>query len=259
MWLTLKMLVRQLLLPPAGPLLLILLGVWLGAGTDSRVRRSFGRGLIVASAAILWLLATPLVADLLTQRAQRIPALELAHAPRAEAIVVLGGGDERNAAAEYGGQPAAGPGLLERVTYAAYLAQRTGLPVLVSGSHDETRAMSATLARNFHVDTRWVEDRSRDTFENARFSALILKSYGVTQILLVTDAAHEWRATQEFRATGLAVVPAPAESWAARPFAPQSCVPSAAALARSTQALYEMLGDLVRRSLAALHLRRQSS
>jgi uncharacterized SAM-binding protein YcdF (DUF218 family) len=259
MLITLKMLLRQLLLPPAGPLLLVALGAWLAAGAaDNALRRRLGWGLVIASCLTLWLLATPLVADALAHRAQRYPPLDLGHPPAAQAIVVLGGGDKRTAAPEYGGEPAAGIGLLERVSYAAYVAQHTALPVLVSGTPAETRAMSATLARNFRVDTRWVEDRSRDTFQNAQFSALILKAAGVSRILLVTDAEHEWRAAHEFQAAGLVVVPAPAEVWAPRPFEPLRCVPNAAALARSTQAMYEMLGDLARQVFAALHLRRQT-
>jgi hypothetical protein len=35
-------------------------------------------------------------------------------------------------------------------------------------------------------------------------------------------------------------------------------VPNTIALARSTRALYELLGDLIRRALAALDLRRQT-
>ena len=42
------------------------------------------------------------------------------------------------AAPEYGG-PAAGPGLLERLSYGAYVARRTGLPVLVSGTAYDVR------------------------------------------------------------------------------------------------------------------------
>lgn len=259
MLITLKMLLRQLVLPPAGPLLLVALGAWLAAGASAPpLRRRVGWALLFASVTSLWLLSTPLVADALARVAQRYPPLTLTEPPQAQAIVILGGGDQRRAAPEYGGEPAAGIGLLERVSYAAYLAQRTGLPVLVSGTREETRAMSATLARNFHVQTRWAEDGSRDTFQNAQFSAPLLKAAGVSRILLVTDAEHEWRAAQEFQATGLAVVPAPAEPWAPRPFDLLRCVPSAAALARSTQALYEMLGDLARQAFAALHLRRQT-
>jgi len=252
MLIVLKSLLRQLVLPPAGPLLLAALGAWLAAR-----RRPAGWLLLTLGLATLWLLSTPLVADALAHRTQRYAALDLTRPVDAQAIVILGGGDERLTAPEYAGEPAAGLGLLERVAYGAYLAQHTRLPVLVSGTRNETLAMRASLAR-FNTDTRWMEDRSADTFQNAQFSAPLLKAAGVTRILLVTDAEHEWRAAHEFQAAGLAVVPAPDEVWAPRPFRLLRCVPNAAALSRSTQALYETLGESVRVTFAALHLRRQS-
>src|SRR5258707_1242756 len=83
-----------------------------------------------------------------------------ARAPQAQAIVILGGGDERIAAREYRGEAAPGSALLERLTYGAFLAHHPGLPVLVSGTAEEGLAMRASLARDFGVEVRWVEDRS---------------------------------------------------------------------------------------------------
>jgi uncharacterized SAM-binding protein YcdF (DUF218 family) len=117
--------------------------------------------------------------------------------------------------------------------------------------------MRSSLARNFGIEVRWVEDQSRDTFQNAQFSARLLKAAGVSRILLVTDSAHEWRASQEFASAGFTVVPAPSGVWAPRETGLLRYLPAPAALTRSTTALYELLGDLVRRGLAALRLRRQ--
>src|SRR6266699_1168516 len=195
MLVTLKTLLHTVLLPPGGPLLVAGAGAWLArSGVTARARRA-GWLLLSASLVVSWLLATPVVADWLEGAA--------------EALVILGGGDERVAAPEYGGAPAPGPLLLERVAYGAFVAHRTALPVLVSGTAQETLAMRTSLARDFGVEVRWVEGRSRDTFENAQFSAPLLKAAGVSRIILVTDGAHAWRAAHEFAATGLAVVPAP--------------------------------------------------
>ena len=60
--------------------------------------------------------------------------------------MVLGAGGQRLIAPEYGG-PAAEPLLLERVSYGAYIANRTGLPLLVTGFHGEAVAMHDTLRR----------------------------------------------------------------------------------------------------------------
>ena len=257
MFITLKLLLRTLLLPPAGPLLIAAAGAWLlRSRTSARTARA-GWLLLAAGLASLWLLATPLVADVLARAAEREAALDLTRPLQAEAIVILGGGDERSAAPEYGGEPAPGSALLERLVYGAFLAHRTGLPVLVSGTAAEALAMRISLARDFRIEVRWVEDQSRDTFQNAQFSARLLKDAGVSRILLVTDSAHEWRASQEFASAGFTVVPAPVGVWAPRETGLKRYLPAVSALTRSTAALYELLGDLVRRGLAALHLRRQ--
>ena len=256
MLIELKILVRTLLLPPGGPLLLATAGLWLIARqATGRVRRT-GLVLLGVGLAALWLLAIPLIADALSRGVQRCPALDLSHPVQAQAIVVLGGEGQRPAAPEYAGEPALHQGMLERVTYAAYLARRTGLPVAVSGSPAEAAAMRATLARDFGVGTRWAEERSRDTFENAEFSAALLRPLGIERIVLVTDADHEWRAMQEFTSAGFDVVPAPVGLYVPRELGARSFIPNPGALARSTAALYELLGDLARRTFAALHLRR---
>jgi uncharacterized SAM-binding protein YcdF (DUF218 family) len=257
MFITLKSLLRTLLLPPAGPLLIAAAGAWLLRSRTSARTAKAGWLLLAAGLASLWLLATPLVADALARAAEREPALDLTRPLQAEAIVILGGDDQRIAAPEYGGEPAPGAGLLERLAYGAFLAHHTGLPVLVSGTAAEALAMRISLARDFRIEVRWVEDQSRDTFQNAQFSSRLLKAAGVSRILLVTDSAHEWRAAHEFASAGLTVVPAPVGVWAPRDSGLARYLPGVSALTRSTAALYELLGDLVRRGLAGLNLRRQ--
>jgi uncharacterized SAM-binding protein YcdF (DUF218 family) len=259
MFVSLKTLLRSLLLPPAGPLLLAIVGACLIRWRSGSAARRTGWALLVAGLGSLWLLATPVVAQALSGLAERYPALALERPVAAQAVVILGGAVAHSHAAEYGGEGAVGDGLLERVSYGAYLAQRTGLPVLVSGAPREALGMRATLARNFHVETRWLETRSRDTYENAQFSAAMLKADGVRRIILVTDARHEWRAAQEFMSAGLEVVPAPEglSVWEGNSLI--AYIPNVLALERSSAALYELLGDVVRRVLAATHLRRHDA
>jgi uncharacterized SAM-binding protein YcdF (DUF218 family) len=258
MLVSLKILLHTLLLPPDGPLLLAVLGVVFLTRARSPGARRTGWVLLGAGLGSLWLLATPVVASVLNEAARRCPPLDLRRASEAQAIVILGGGVARSAADEYGGEPAAAASLLERVIYGGFLAQRTGLPVLVSGEEREARAMSASLARTYHLDPRWIENRSRDTFQNAAFSARLLKTAGVKRIILVTDATHEWRAAHEFMSTGLDVVPAPEGGWRWHGRGVSRFIPNMEALVHSTDALYEIIGDLVRRTLAGLDLRRQA-
>jgi uncharacterized SAM-binding protein YcdF (DUF218 family) len=251
----LKTLLRSLLLPPTGPLLLAVAGAWLLRARATPGARRAGWPLLIAGLASLWLLSTPLVADWLARWSEREAPLDAARATAAQAIVILGGGDERLAAPEYGGAAAPGPVLLERLAYGALLARRTGLPLLVSGSARETAAMRVSLSRDFGLAVRWVEDRSADTFENAQYSASLLRAAGVSRVVLVTSAAHAWRAAHEFESAGFTVLPAPVGLWAERESGWLRYLPSPTALLRSSSALYELLGDPARRVLAATHLR----
>jgi uncharacterized SAM-binding protein YcdF (DUF218 family) len=246
-----KTIVKNLLLPPAGPLLLAGFGaLWLGRW-PRLARAALALGLVA-----LWLLSTPVVADGLTRMAEHYPALDPAAATGAGAIVILGGGGQRAYAPEYGG-PMANPYLLEKLTYGAYLARRTGLPVLVTGYHIEAVAMRTTLERNFDIEPRWVDSQAYDTFENARNSARLLRAAGVRRIIVLTTATHIWRATHEFTAAGMDVVPAPVGIPQASHTAVSDYLPEAMAVQQSYQAVYELLGEQVRVVLALTHLRRQ--
>ena len=248
--LLLKQLVRNLILPPAGPLLLALLGVLL-----LKRRPRTARVLLVAGIGSLWLLSTPIVSDVFTNLAERYPPLDPRLGAGAQAVVILGGGGQRPFAPEYQG-PAAEPYLLERLSYGAYVAQMTRLPILVTGYSIEAAAMRDTLHRNFGVDARWVDDRSFDTFQNAGNSARMLHADGVRRVILVTRATHMRRSVEEFRAAGMEVVPAPVGMLADRELGLYSYLPNTESLQRSYAAIYELLGEPVRRFLAASHLRR---
>jgi uncharacterized SAM-binding protein YcdF (DUF218 family) len=245
----LKTLVKNLFLPPTGPLLLALAGLLL-----LKRRPILGRCLVAIGVAILWLLSTTMVANALVRLAEHYPPLDMQTAPGAQAVVILGGGGQRRYAPEYAG-PAAGPVLLERLSYGAYLSHKTGLPVLVTGFRIEAAAMRASLARNFDIQTRWFDDQAYDTFENARNSAQLLKADGVQRIILVTHATHMRRSVEEFRGAGLEVFPAP--TGLIDPGATGlSVLPSPDALSRSYAAINELLGEPMRAFLEATHLRK---
>ena len=217
--------------------------------------RRTGWYVFVVGFASLWLLCTPYVADCLTRLAQREPPLNPNLPVNAQAVVVLGGGPARFRAQEYGGGPVVEGALLERVTLAAYLSQHYSLPTAISGSQYEALIMSRTLERNFGVTPRWIEDRSRDTFQNAQFSARILQPEGIRRIVLVTSNTHMYRATQEFLAAGFEVTPAPIGVLAPREDGVFRFVPSPAGLDRSNSAIYELIGEPMRQLQSALGVR----
>ena len=245
-----KTILKNLVLPPAGPLLLSIAGLVL-----LRRRPRLARALLVTGLALLWLLCTPIVADALTALAERYPALPLDAASGAQAIVILGGGGYREFAPEYGGAEAE-PYQLERLAYGAYLAHHTDLPVLVTGFRAEAHAMHDSLARDFNVEARWVDDQSYDTFENARNSARLLHAAGIERILLVTRATHLWRSAHEFTDAGMQVIAAPVGVLTTRSKPPFLYLPDAEAMVRSYMAVYEIFGEQVRKFLLLTHLRR---
>jgi uncharacterized SAM-binding protein YcdF (DUF218 family) len=241
MYFVLKALVRSLLLPPASPLIVAIVGALL-----LRRWRRTGSLLLALGLGSLWLFATPVVADALERLVAHYPALDLDKPTQAQAIVILGGGGQRDYAPEYR-DSAPEYVLLERLSYGAYVARHTGLPILVSGAPREALAMQTSLRRDFQVPVRWVENQSRDTFENARFTAQMLKPEGIRRLILITSSTHLWRAAHEFEAAGFQVVPAPQGVWAPRDMQALRFIPGAAGLERSNAAVYEMIGEPMRR------------
>jgi uncharacterized SAM-binding protein YcdF (DUF218 family) len=241
----LRALLRNLVLPPCGPLLLILAG-WILA---RRARRTAVL-LFWTGALSLWWLSTPLLADRLVAAVQSYPALDLSQASGTRAVVILSSG-ARFAAPEYRADAPDEETLL-RLSYGAYVARRTGLPILVSGGGFNSAAplagiMRRSLQQDFQMQVRWSEEASRDTHESAVNSAAILRSEQLQRVILVTSATHMPRAVAEFRAAGADVVPAPVGIAVADDHGVLRWVPTVAALVRSQQALYEMLGGLVRK------------
>ena len=236
--------IKNLLLPPAS-LLLALSGLFLAA----RGKRS-GLRVVAAALSLLLLLSMPLLADYLAAAQQYQPAADgkRLSAGNSQAIVVLGGG-MRSFAPEYHGATVNGR-TLERLRYAARLARQTRLPLLVSGGNvfhgrqpSEAEVMAEALHNDFRVDIRWLESRSRNTAENARYSYAMLAGQGITRIILVTHALHMPRAVQQFEVAGFTVLPAPTLATDVdSPVSLLSLIPSARALAVSAMALHELLG-----------------
>jgi uncharacterized SAM-binding protein YcdF (DUF218 family) len=205
----LRRLLETLILPPASVLALFLIGT-----TLLRWKRKLGRTLQAIALVWLWLAATPCVGGMLLHSLQTYPALApSAPATDAQAIVVLSAGADR-IGSEYGGA-VIGPMTLQRLRYAVHLQRRYNLPMLVSGglpaSNSPTLAhmMQQSAELEFGANVRWVEARSADTRENARFSAATLKQDGITKVLLVTSAWHMPRAIDCFENAGIAAIAAP--------------------------------------------------
>lgn len=254
----LRWLFSNLLLPPAGPLLLAVAGFILlrGSARAAGLRGRAGSVLLALGLASAWGLSMPIGAQLIARWVEGdIAALtderlrdELGGRSPPGAVVILAGGvthDERER--PYADSVSALT--LQRLAHGARIARVGGLPVLLSGGrppdreYSEAGLMARVLEENMGMSARWIEDGSRDTAGNARETARRLAEAGVRRIVLVTQAYHMRRAQAAFEAAGLEVLPAPhGFMGGVKVDGVGSFLPSAGAVRTSWLALHEALG-----------------
>ena len=161
----------------------------------------------------LWVWSTPIARYALLGAVEAgYPPVQVQALPQAQAIVVLGGGvtpPER--AGELPDLTAAA----DRVWHGARLfhAGKAPLLVLSGGSNPAVSASSEAEAMRLLLsdlgvpaDALVLEARSRNTRDNARYTAELLRPRGVSHILLVSSALHMRRAAglMRERADGIA-------------------------------------------------------
>jgi uncharacterized SAM-binding protein YcdF (DUF218 family) len=217
----------------------------LGAVAALRWRRA-GLALTLASSLCLFAAATPALSSWILSQIEAAPAQD-ADFREAQAIVVLGGDMRAGNGADI--PDTLGPLSLERIVLAARAYRRLHLPVAVSGGRiDRTRDSEAALMRaalegDFGVPVAWSEDASRTTWENAVFTARLLRPAGIGAVVLVSQAWHLPRAVWAFRRAGLLALPWPAPRTPWRAGRLQDFLPGIGALRDSAHGLHEVIGS----------------
>ena len=181
-------------------------------------RRRLAAGALGAAAVVFFgLTLTPLSEWLMRTLEDRFPPVPYAASELAGAVV-LGGATGSGALAAARDTYLLGEAA-ERLTAAAGLRRRhPDLPIVISGfsaavrhagwsEGRTTRRLMAELG--FPPGSFRYEERSRTTYENARYTAEAFGREG--RWLLVTSAFHMPRAVAAFRAQGLEVVPYPVD------------------------------------------------
>lgn len=243
-------LIEIILFPPGVNLLLIIAG-YLLLNRNKKIALS----LFAISLVSLYLLALPSVSNGLNNSLQTVQALTPSQVKAYSgqdrqdvAIVVLSGG-RISLAPEYGDIDTVSAKTLQRIQYAAWLYRKTNIPILLTGGSAfgeataEAVLMNQTMLSAFNIAPKWIEFESKNTAENAQFSAQILRQNKISEILLVTHANHMQRARLEFEKTGLTVIPAPTVFNLSRP-SWYDYFPNAKALYASKMALHEKVGRL---------------
>lgn len=229
----------SLVLPPTSLILLTLLGILL-----LRRRPRLAVALVAVSQLMLLAVSMPAVARLIAGSLEP-PPLAAGALHRAQAIVILAGGLNRNAV-EWGGETV-NDFTLQRVRYGAHLARSSGLPIYVTGGvpgdarNSEANLMALTLQRDYGIAPRWIDNAAPTTRGNALMAAKDLKPLGIERVALVTTAIHMPRSKRAFEQAGFTVIPAATDYTAQRPFTPAQLVPGVGALQVSYYALREWI------------------
>jgi uncharacterized SAM-binding protein YcdF (DUF218 family) len=201
-----------LLVYPVGLVTILILAALLTAR-----RPRMQRVLLLLALGVLFIAGNRCVADGL-QRSLEWRYLPLNEIPKAEAIVLLGGGTQT---AAYPRTTVELNSAGDRVLYAAHLyRQGKADHILVSGGSIDWLAPTSTPAQDMASlleellvpkNAIWLESTSRNTYENAANSRRILEPLGIQRIILVTSAAHMPRSVALFEHQGFEVIPAPTD------------------------------------------------
>lgn len=199
------------------------LGVMFGAAILALIMLAMGRrrGPIILLSFLVawgWVWSTPFLGSVLlgglAERGRYLPQ----HAeefPTGDAIVVLGGGVLPVSGALVYPDLSSGA---DRIWHAARLYHAGKAPLIIASGgnvwphrqrQSEADAMRVVLNAFGVPDAGIVtEDRSRNTRQNAAFTADLVASRGIRRVLLVTSAFHMPRAEAAFKRVGFDVVPA---------------------------------------------------
>ena len=126
----------------------------------------------------------------------------ITHAADAYAIVVLGGGLTLD---DNGRDIVVNDYTRLRLEKTLEIKKQYDLPIVLSGV--EAPYMQKWL-QQYNVDARLLENRSMNTCENSRFSALLLqKKGGAPKVMLITDRYHMPRTRRLFALNGIETIP----------------------------------------------------
>ena len=204
-----KKLITPFLLPPG---IFILILIFSGLLFLKKSRKAGILNILIGVS--IWLLSIGPVSDNLMKGLEN--GLTIPANPRGDVIILLGGGlhDEVR---DLTGVGAPSEDTLARIVTVVRLQKRLQVPVIVSGGAVfPWRKSEATVDKRFLMDLGvpgdkiLMDDKSRDTLENAQYVKEICEKHHFTSPILITSAYHMKRALISFRAFNMAVTPVPA-------------------------------------------------
>lgn len=205
------------------------------------------------SAIVFYLLSNTVISNILLSPLEK-PYAKPSNIKDADMVVVLGGGRIKGSSNLPLSQSA-----FKRVMWGLMIAKQKNLPLLFSGGGIDTKFSEAdafiqTLNElskylKIKIDKKQIliEDKSLNSFENAKYTKKILQRRGVLnpKIILVTSACHMKRAIKLYRYFGIKVVPSATDFLInQKKYNFFDMLPHMGALKRSYMALHEYFGIL---------------
>jgi uncharacterized SAM-binding protein YcdF (DUF218 family) len=250
MYVYLSKILPLLLMPVTIVLVLSLIALLLQRGS-----KKMAASLLAVAISVLWVASTPMVANGLYRGLEsRYPPQPLAEVQEADCIVLLGG----VIGAPMPPRVEADLGeTVDRVYKSAQLfrAGKARSLIVTAGNQPWSQSAwtEADLIRDLLVEwgvpkgVIFLEGSSRNTRENAIYSKNLIDSINCKESLLVTSAAHMPRALAAFQSVNASVIPVSTDVRIIDRDVPtpMDFLPSAGALAMTSEAIREWIGQWV--------------
>ncbi|MBI3592025.1 MAG: YdcF family protein [Nitrospirae bacterium] len=207
----LKKIVSPFLLPPGiFIVLLIASGVWF------LYKKRWSAGIVnCVIGSLIWAVSIAPVSDTLLRGLEG--DFKIPQNPKGDIIILLGGG-VYDGVADMSGTGSPSEDMLGRIVTAVRLQKNLDIPVIISGgSVYKGKEAEAPIVKRFLTDLGVpenkviMEDKSRDTIENARYTKEICFKAGFKRPILVTSAYHMKRSLASFEKAGMDVTAFPAQ------------------------------------------------
>lgn len=211
-------------------------------------RRSPGRKPLLVITVLLYALSVQPVSNMLMK------PLENSYAPphtvQGDVIILLGGGT-RAGVPDFDGTGQVGSAAANRFLTAVRMQRKLDLPILLSGgavfSYDADEAeidKRMLLSLGVVEDRIFLDNQSRNTAENARFSKDICTEQGWKHPIVITSAFHMPRSVVFFKRAGMDITPYPCDYYTDEPYhwSAFSVIPNSFTLYTSCLAIKEYVG-----------------
>ena len=227
----------------------IFITLLLGSGVWFIWKKSRNAGIVnLLIGCLMWLLSISPVSDALLPGL--VSEFDVIKIPEGDVIILLGGGAEDMVPDISGvGRPTERSQV--RIVAAVRLYERLKLPIIVSGGIVSAQKISESeIMKRFLVELGvpenkiTIEDKSRDTLENAKFTRDVAARSGYKKPILVTSASHMKRSLMSFEKFGMNATPFPVglETWEGRHYRWHHYLPGS--YRKLSEILHEYVGIL---------------